>query len=69
MVQAAEKKATYDDLYHIPENMVGEIIDGELIATPRPSPRHSHAASVLGFELGAPYPDRPEWTGRMGYSG
>ncbi len=55
MAQLAEKKATYDDLYHIPENMIGEIIDGELITTPRPAARHSHAASVLGFELGPPF--------------
>ncbi|MGA2223879.1 MAG: Uma2 family endonuclease [Syntrophobacteraceae bacterium] len=55
MVQPAEKKATYDDLYNIPENMIGEIIDGELITTPRPAARHSYTASVLGFELGPPF--------------
>lgn len=36
----AKKRATYDDLYSIPENMTGEIIDGELYATPRPSRKH-----------------------------
>ncbi len=55
MAQVAEKKATYDDLYHIADNMIGEIIDGELITTPRPAARHSHAASALGFELGPPF--------------
>lgn len=55
MSQAAGKIATYEDLYTIPENMVGEIIDGELLVTPRPSVRHNHAASVLGGEVAGPY--------------
>ena len=55
MVESAEKKAVYDDLYHIPENMIGEIIDGDLIATPRPATRHTYASSVLGHEVGPPY--------------
>ncbi len=55
MVETAQKKAVYDDLYHIPENMIGEIIDGDLIATPRPAARHTYASSVLGHEVGPPY--------------
>src|SRR5208337_4707269 len=46
---------TYDDLYHIPENMIGEIIGGELITTPRPAARPSYAASARGFELRPPF--------------
>jgi len=53
--EPAKKKAAYDDLYAIPENTIGEIIDGELFVTPRPSARHTHAASVLGIEVGPPY--------------
>jgi len=37
MAEIAKVKATYNDLYGIPENATGEIIDGELIVTPRPS--------------------------------
>lgn len=55
MIEPAIKNATYEDLFTIPENMTGEIIDGELIATPRPSRRHSEAASSLGGELLPPY--------------
>lgn len=51
MAEPAKKHATYEDLYNIPENMTGEIIDGELIATPRPARRHVHAASALGIEV------------------
>jgi len=55
MSEAAKKQATYEDLYDIPENMTGEIIDGELVATPRPARRHVHAASVLGSAVGPSY--------------
>lgn len=49
------KRATYDDLYNLPANMTGEIIDGELIASPRPSRMHVNASSILGGELIPPY--------------
>ncbi|MEE4263944.1 MAG: Uma2 family endonuclease [Desulfobacteraceae bacterium] len=55
MAESAKKTATYEDLYKIPENMIGEIIDGELVASPRPSPEHSNAASSLGGEIVPPY--------------
>lgn len=48
MAELAKKKTTYEDLYTIPENMTGEIIDGELIVTPRPSRKHTYASSILG---------------------
>jgi Uma2 family endonuclease len=48
MLEPARKRATYEDLYTIPENMTGEIIGGELIATPRPSRKHLYSASLLG---------------------
>ena len=49
------RPATYDDLLALPEHVVGEIIGGELIVSPRPAPRHAIATSVLGGELGPPY--------------
>ncbi|OGR06137.1 MAG: hypothetical protein A2511_15220 [Deltaproteobacteria bacterium RIFOXYD12_FULL_50_9] len=55
MAETASRRATYDDLYNIPENMIGEIIDGELIATPRPSTDHVFSASTLGSEILFPY--------------
>ena len=47
--------ATYDDLCALPENLVGEIIAGELYASPRPAARHAVATSVLGGVLGRPF--------------
>lgn len=54
-MESAPEKASYEDLYGIPENMTGEIIDGELHVTPRPSRSHGYAASALGTVVGAPY--------------
>jgi Uma2 family endonuclease len=53
--EPAKKSASYGDLYTIPENMIGEIIDGELVATPRPSGEHSNAAFALSAEIGPAY--------------
>ncbi|MEW6267545.1 MAG: Uma2 family endonuclease [Thermodesulfobacteriota bacterium] len=55
MSRPAQRKAVYDDLYTLPENMTGEIIEGELHAFPRPHSRHSSIEFALGLELGALY--------------
>jgi Uma2 family endonuclease len=56
MGQPAHRLATYDDILDLPENLVGEIIGGELITHPRPGPRHAHAASRLDRLMG-PFDD------------
>ena len=53
--RSGARPATYDDLLALPEHVVGEIVSGELIVSPRPAPRHAVATSVLGGELGPPY--------------
>ena len=50
-----KKPATYADLEALPAHLVGEIIDGELIASPRPALLHAMAASRLGIEVGGPF--------------
>jgi Uma2 family endonuclease len=47
MGKPAKEKSAYQDLYGLPENKIGEIIGGELYATPRPSPSHSNVESGL----------------------
>src|SRR5438105_4781801 len=47
--------ATYDDLLRLPEHVVGEIIAGELIVSPRPAPPHAIATSAIGGELMGPF--------------
>jgi Uma2 family endonuclease len=48
-------RATYDDLMKVPENLIAELIDGELYAWPRPAGPHARFSSVLGMEIGPPY--------------
>ena len=55
MSEPAKKRADYEDLYAIPENMTGEIIDGELVVTPRPSRKHTLSATLLGARVTVPY--------------
>jgi Uma2 family endonuclease len=43
--------AVYADVIAAPENKVAEIVEGSFYLSPRPAPRHSHAASVLGGDL------------------
>jgi Uma2 family endonuclease len=51
---ARKYPATYEDLRAVPDTMVAEIIDGELIATPRPASPHAVAtARLAGSLLGA----------------
>ncbi len=52
---ASPRPATYDDLLALPDHVVGEIINGELIVSPRPAPRHAMASSALGGNLEPPY--------------
>lgn len=55
MDSAARKFATYEDLLKLPPHLVGEIIAGELITSPRPSQRHAQAASSLVGDIQAPF--------------
>lgn len=57
------KRATYEDVLNAPEHKVAEILDGELVLSPRPAPRHAVVSSRLGMVL-APFDD-----GRGGPSG
>ena len=55
MAARVREHATYEDLVRLPENMVGELIDGELYASPRPAGPHTLAASGLGALLIPPF--------------
>ncbi|HQN19569.1 MAG TPA: hypothetical protein PKV86_10530 [Syntrophobacteraceae bacterium] len=55
MAQVVKKQASYEDLSHLPDNVLGEIVDVELILTPRPSRKHVVATTVLGAEILPPY--------------
>jgi Uma2 family endonuclease len=55
MGDPAVRRATYDDVLDAPPNVVAEVIAGVLHTHPRPAPRHSDAASVLGMDLGGAF--------------
>ena len=59
------RRATYDDLMQVPDHLVAEIIDGELVTSPRPASPHTFAASALGQDLG-PFSRRPGAPGGPG---
>jgi Uma2 family endonuclease len=53
--QPAIRPARYEDLLALPDNVVGEIVHGELVVSPRPAPRHGNAATVLAGGLNPPF--------------
>lgn len=55
MNNPAGRQASYEDLLNLPENLVGEILGGQLHTSPRPTPKHARAYSALGYLVGGPY--------------
>ena len=49
------RRATYADIEALPENKVGEIVDGELHVSPRPASLHARASSRLTSRLNPPF--------------
>lgn len=47
--------ATERDLDDLPDDVVGHLVDGEIIALPRPATPHVVAATELGYSLGPPF--------------
>lgn len=64
MTATATGVATYADLQKLPDSVRGELINGELFATPRPAARHAAISSALGSELGGAFQ-----SGRFGPGG
>lgn len=64
MTISVKKPATYQDLCALPETVVGELVAGELVASPRPANRHAGATTSLVGALTGPF----QW-GRGGPGG
>ncbi|MBI4868035.1 MAG: Uma2 family endonuclease, partial [Candidatus Wallbacteria bacterium] len=58
MPEPLPKPATYEDLLQVPDHLLAQIIDGELVVLPRPAFRHARASSVLGADLLGPFDRR-----------
>jgi len=58
-MSGAKKAKSRDDLWKelcaLPDHLVGEILDGELVTSPRPTPRHSKASSLLVIQIGGAF--------------
>ncbi len=65
-MKPVKRRATYEDLREVPEHMVGEIIDGELYATPRPASPHANAASGIASDVRGPFHRQPDGLGQPG---
>jgi Uma2 family endonuclease len=50
-----DRPATYEDLAALPENLVAELVEGELHASPRPASPHTRTGSSLGGLLVPPF--------------
>lgn len=52
MVKATSTTDLYEELEKLPEHLVGEILGGALVVSPRPGPRHTLAMSRMGARIG-----------------
>lgn len=50
-VPAKKPRATYQDLLRVSETGIAEILEGELVVSPRPAGRHAVAAAMLAGHL------------------
>ena len=59
MGKAVKKIKSFDELYKelcdLPNNVVGEILKGELVVSPRPASKHARASSIIGMLIGGPF--------------
>jgi Uma2 family endonuclease len=60
---AARKIATYDDLLGVPDGLVAQLVDGEVIVQPRPASPHARAMSKLTSRLGSKFDDSDDGPG------
>ena len=57
-VTTARRRATYQDLVEVPDHLVAEILDGELVTSPRPASPHALATLRISVDLGGAFDRR-----------
>ncbi len=63
MADTSKRPATYEDLLQVPENLVAEIVDGELFTSPRPASPHARAATSVGARIFRAFDDGDDGPG------
>src|SRR5262245_66327926 len=58
-MSAAPRRATYDDLLAVPDDLIAELLDGELFTFPRPATSHARVTTKLGMDLGGRFDGPP----------
>lgn len=61
-----KRYATYEDLAAVPDTMVAELIDGDLITSPRPASPHARATTKIGSHLSGAFDDPPDGADKPG---
>ena len=64
-MNTAPRQATYEDLLKVPDHLVAEIVDGELVTSPRPASPHARATSVIRADVD-PFDRQPGGPGGLG---
>lgn len=55
MTVEKKRRATYQDVIDAPEHKVAEIIDGELVVSPRPGAPHAGVESLITIDVGSAF--------------
>ena len=67
MSDAAPHLATFEDLLRLPEDVRAEVLEGIVITSPAPLPKHSKAQRALGSFVGGPFDDDHGYGGPGGW--
>ena len=51
---AKPQPATYEDILRLAEDLVDEIVNGDLVVSPRSAPAHARARSSFAIGIGGP---------------
>jgi Uma2 family endonuclease len=57
VVSTAKRPATYEDLLQVPDNLIAEIVEGELFTSPRPAGPHERAGGGIYSKLRPAFDD------------
>lgn len=63
----AKRRATHEDLLRVPDTQIAEIVEGDLVVSPRPATPHAFAATEIAADLLPTFHGRTARTGPGGW--